>query len=107
MAGRVGFTLLTMSGVQGLGQRAAAAGGPSGMASSLDHLGLQVNPENVLKVRAMLMAEADRLYHDMWRYEPQSMVRLCGGDPVSRQAMDGFNVKIRASSTSSAAGSRC
>ncbi len=47
--------VLTMSGVQGLGSGASAIAGQAGLASSLNHLGLQVNQQNVLDVRKILL----------------------------------------------------
>lgn len=82
-----------MNGVQGLGR---VGGGDPGLSSRLDTLGMQINPENVLGARRELLAEADRLEREFkWRQD-RALVRLCGGDPVSRDAMLAFNERIDA-----------
>lgn len=83
-----------MTGMTGLGRRTAGGSG-SPLGSSLDGLGMQVNTDNVLKVRDGLLIEADRLTTDLKNYENASMVRLCGGDPVSYEARAAFNYKIK------------
>lgn len=79
-----------MSGVQGLG----GVGGPPDVTSRLEKLGMQVNPRNVVKVRAVLLAEADRLEKVFVLREQRARVRLCGDDPVSHDAMLAFNCRI-------------
>jgi hypothetical protein len=69
--------------------------------SSLDaavrSLALQVNRETVLKARAALLAEADRLDNELqMRHATQSGIGLCGGDPVSPEAAAAFNERIDA-----------
>ena len=60
-------------------------------------LALQVNRETVLKARAALLAEADRLDAQLRdkRYEFGG-VGLCGGDPVSPEAARAFDERIDA-----------
>jgi len=60
-------------------------------------LGMEVDRENVLKARAALLAEADRL-DELVRHERGMMqgVGLCGGDPVSPEAAKAFNERIEA-----------
>ncbi|WP_232661383.1 hypothetical protein [Pseudonocardia sp. TRM90224] len=65
--------------------------------AAVAHLALQVNRENVLKARAALLAEADRLdaivetHIASWKG-----MGLCGGDPVSRDAQAAFNERTLA-----------
>jgi hypothetical protein len=60
-------------------------------------LALQVNRETVLKARAALLAEADRLDIELGkRAHAYDGVGLCGGDPVSPEAAGAFNEKINA-----------
>jgi hypothetical protein len=58
-------------------------------------VGMEVDRENVLKARAALLAEADRL-DKLINDERRNMqgVGLCGGDPVSPEAAAGFNERI-------------
>jgi hypothetical protein len=66
--------------------------------SSLDaavrSLTLQVNRETVLKARAALLAEAERLDHLLVERHRGHGVGLCGGDPVSPEAAQAFNELI-------------
>ncbi|MEJ3658417.1 hypothetical protein WEH80_36215 [Actinomycetes bacterium KLBMP 9759] len=56
---------------------------------------LQVTRDNVLKARAVLMAEADRLDQVVDTAKQNNPgVGLCGGDPVSRDASKAFNERI-------------
>jgi hypothetical protein len=59
-------------------------------------LALQVNRETVLRARAALLAEADRLELELNRRKLDSQVGLCGGDPVSPEAANAFNERIDA-----------
>ncbi|MBV9921334.1 MAG: hypothetical protein JOY78_10850 [Pseudonocardia sp.] len=60
-------------------------------------LALQVNRETVLKARAALLAEADRLDNELHRRGNDfAKVGLCGGDPVSPEAAGAFNERIDA-----------
>lgn len=60
-------------------------------------VGMEVDRENVLKARAALLAEADRL-DNLVKYERgiAQGLGLCGGDPVSPEAAKGFNERIDA-----------
>jgi hypothetical protein len=59
-------------------------------------LALQVNRDTVLKARAALLAEADRLDIELGKRRLGSEVGLCGGDPVSPEAASAFNERINA-----------
>jgi hypothetical protein len=60
-------------------------------------LALQVNRDSVLKARAALLAEAERLDRELHRRRAtQGGVGLCGGDPVSPEAAMAFNERIEA-----------
>lgn len=59
-------------------------------------LALQVNRDTVLKARAALLAEADRLDLELNRRKHGSEVGVCGGDPVSPEAAGAFNERINA-----------
>jgi uncharacterized protein YukE len=68
----------------------------SSLSSAVNNVNLQVTSENVLDVRKILLQEADRLQ----KYGGQDavmtqLVGLCGGDPVSQQAAQAFNQRIR------------
>ncbi|MGQ0482493.1 MAG: PE domain-containing protein [Pseudonocardia sp.] len=81
-----------MSGVSGLGQAAVdGARGRAGAAAAFDELGMQVTPENVLAVRAVLMEEATELRQLLRRELHGFRVEELGGDPVSKYAAAGFN----------------
>jgi hypothetical protein len=81
-----------MSGVSGLGQAAVdGARGRAGAAAAFDELGMQVTPENVLAVRAVLMEEATELEVLLKRELFGFRVEELGGDPVSKYAAAGFN----------------
>jgi hypothetical protein len=62
--------------------------------SAPDHLHLQVNPDNVLKVRAALLAESDRLNSALQHGDYGDWVGLCAGDPLSADARAAFNDRI-------------
>jgi hypothetical protein len=60
-------------------------------------LALQVNRDTVLKARAALLAEADRLDTELRdKHSDLTGVGLCGGDPVSPEAATAFNERINA-----------
>jgi hypothetical protein len=60
-------------------------------------LALQVNRDTVLKARAALLAEADRLDGELRdKHSDLAQVGLCGGDPVSPEAARAFNERIDA-----------
>ena len=66
----------------------------SSLASAVANVNLQVTPENVLDVRAILLTEADRLGRVNELSTTTAPVGLCGGDPVSAQAAAAFNARI-------------
>ncbi len=82
-----------MSAVVGLGDRTVGAGGAP-LGPALHALGLQVDPANVLRVRQVLLTEADRLTTGLVWHGPGAKVGPCGGDPVSQEAMVAFNHRI-------------
>lgn len=60
-------------------------------------LALQVNRDTVLKARAALLAESQRLDTELDRkYKAFQGVGLCGRDPVSPEAAAAFNERIDA-----------
>jgi hypothetical protein len=61
---------------------------------ALTQLRLQVHPGNVLRVRAALLAESDRL-HAVLAAGPPDPVGACGGDPLSADARTAFNGRVR------------
>lgn len=89
--------VLAMPGVDGLGQRALAGSpGPTdpSLAASLNHLGMQVTPENVLHIRAALLTEADRLDVLLQRHYTSLGIRAPAPDPVSEVTETVLNPKI-------------
>ncbi|RTL62929.1 MAG: hypothetical protein EKK42_29985 [Pseudonocardiaceae bacterium] len=52
--------------------------------------GMAIDRENVLKVAAVLTAEADRLQRSL-NEDGKQRLGLCGGDPVSRDAKRAFD----------------
>ena len=64
-------------------------------------LALQVNRDTVLKARAALLGEADRLDVELnQRKHSFGGVGLCGNDPVSPEAATAFNERINSLVTS-------
>lgn len=59
-------------------------------------LALQVNRDTVLKARAALLAEADRLDRELTRIRVNPHIGRCGNDPVSPEAQAAFNERIDA-----------
>ncbi len=58
-------------------------------------VGLQVNRDNVLQARNILLAEADRLDDELNKVMRRDLhIGDCGGDPVSPNATLGFNQRI-------------
>lgn len=55
---------------------------------------LRVDRDNVLQLRAGILAEADRLDRDLALARRDCQVGLCGGDPVSPEAAVAFNSRI-------------
>lgn len=89
--------VLAMPGVDGLGQRALAGSpGPTdpSLVASLNHLGMQVTPENVLHIRAALLTEAERLGDLLRLHGWELRVRAPAPDPVSAAAEMTLNPKI-------------
>jgi hypothetical protein len=66
------------------------------MAASLDHVGLQVTPDNVLAVRRALLQEAERLQSELEKHGRDVTVRRCGEDPVSADAAAAFTPRLQA-----------
>jgi hypothetical protein len=67
----------------------------SSMSSVMSQVRMQVTPENVLRVRAALLAESDRLLSTLRSGGPPGdWVGLCGGDPLSADARGVFNERI-------------
>jgi hypothetical protein len=59
-------------------------------------LALHVNRDTVLKARAALLAEAERLDRQLVERHRGHDVGKCGGDPVSPEAANAFNERINA-----------
>jgi len=68
---------------------------PFSAASALNDVAMQVDPANVLQVAAVLLTEAYRLDTVLREEMDRAVVGLCGGDPVSLEAADAFNERIR------------
>ena len=84
-------------GIDGLGTKSVVGAHlPAGQAlvADLDHVGYQVNRENVLGVYSVLANEAERLSKVMQDNGHKLEVGLCGGDPVSYDAQHGFSAKL-------------
>jgi hypothetical protein len=62
--------------------------------ADLTHLGMQVTPENVVQVSAVLRAESDYLRDKLENARYACRVGEPGQDPVSPRAATGFNTKI-------------
>ena len=65
--------------------------------AAVDHVALQVTPDNVLRARAALLRDAERINDHLRtiRGEGWHMIGLCGGDPISEQAQVAFARKIQ------------
>lgn len=62
----------------------------------MNGVALQVTPENVLRARDALLAEAES-FHDFLTttfMDRRDLVGLCGGDPISEQAQKAFSQRI-------------
>ena len=58
---------------------------------------MQVNRDNVLRARGILLAEADRLDREMVLLRQRNTyITNCGNDPVSINATPAFNQRIEA-----------
>lgn len=65
------------------------------LGSAVDAVRLQVDPDNVMTVMRVLVAESDRLLDSVRRARSRGpWVGQCGGDPVSRDAASAFNQRI-------------
>lgn len=65
--------------------------------AAVRELSLRVNRETVLQARNALLAEADRLDDAVLTAQRKgTRIGLCGGDPVSVDAMAAFNERIDA-----------
>jgi hypothetical protein len=65
------------------------------LSSAMRSVGLQVNRDNVLRVRSVLLTEAARLLDAVTGpMSDQPWVDLCGADPVSGEASSAFNSRI-------------
>ena len=78
--------LLAMSGAQT----------PARAQATLRGMGIQVTPENVLRLRNALDAEVLRLKALVQRHQRDLRVGECGQDPLSRPAAEVFNRTIAA-----------
>ena len=69
---------------------------PRSLTPAVHEVGMQVDRDTVLKVRSVLLGEADRLL-DAVPSAPEGRVRVgrCGGDPVSAEAAVAFEARIR------------
>lgn len=59
---------------------------------------MNVTPENVLQARAVILAEAQSFMDyldDKFLRAGGQLIGLCGGDPISRDAQELFNQKMR------------
>lgn len=64
------------------------------LTQALDHLAMQVNPDNVLAVHKVFRDHAGELLDYLMKMRGQAQMGLCGGDPISREAAVAFNHKI-------------
>lgn len=67
---------------------------PLPLDGAVEALMLQVDRDTVLRARAALLGEAQRLRRALWNSREGMHIGLCGDDPVSPQARDGFNRRI-------------
>jgi hypothetical protein len=66
------------------------------LSSAMHSVGLQVDRDNVLRVRSVLLTEAEKLLDAVTRStSEQPWVDLCGADPVSGEASSAFNARIQ------------
>jgi hypothetical protein len=66
------------------------------VAADLDHLGTQVNPDNVLQIRNIVLGAAQRLDDALYTQGRNIHVGPPGGDPISRRAAEILSIKSRA-----------
>lgn len=70
--------------------------GETRMRAAINHVRMQVNPENILQVRKLFLEEAERVLAFVTTCEKDTeYVGLCGGDPLSPEAADALNRRIR------------
>ena len=84
-------------GIEGLGTKSVVGAHlpvAQALVADLDHVGYQVNRENVLGVYQVLAYEALRLRQVMDEQGHKLEIEPCGGDPVSYDAERGFNAKL-------------
>jgi hypothetical protein len=70
---------------------------PSDTRAAVNGVALQVTPDNVLRARDALLAEAES-FHDFLTttfVDRRDLIGLCGGDPISQQAQRAFSQKIQ------------
>lgn len=67
---------------------------PDRMQVALNHVRMQVTPENILKVRALFLTEAERVTDVIRGLTLGRGVESCGGDPLSPEAAKAFNRRI-------------
>jgi hypothetical protein len=88
-----------VSAVVGLGQRSLGQN-PTAyerrLAADLDHLGMQVTPQNVLQIRNIVLGAAQRLDDALYRLGRNIRVGPPGGDPISQPAADELNRRSQA-----------
>jgi hypothetical protein len=66
------------------------------LSSAMHSVGLQVDRDNVLRVRSVLLTEAEKLLDAVTRpMSERRWVDLCGADPVSGEASSAFNARIQ------------
>ncbi|MDT7633807.1 MAG: hypothetical protein QOI50_5737 [Pseudonocardiales bacterium] len=66
------------------------------LSSAMHSVGLQVDRDNVLRVRSVLLTEAEKLLDAVTRpMSERPWVDLCGADPVSGEASSAFNARIQ------------
>jgi len=66
------------------------------LSSAMHSVGLQVDRDNVLRVRSVLLTEAEKLRDAVARpMSERPWVDLCGADPVSGEASSAFNARIQ------------
>jgi len=66
------------------------------LTSAVHGVSMQVSRANVLKVRAVLLGEAERLLGSVRSAKfRQGWIGQCGGDPVSIEAAAAFDARIR------------
>lgn len=64
------------------------------LTTALDHLTLQVNPDNVMAVYKVFRDHAETLHRQLQELSNDTTIGLCGLDPVSRDAQVAFGAKV-------------